>query len=212
MIQWILEHLGIVVVIVLFVAQMIRGVLQQAKDRQPPPMRRVAGDEERRVREVQEQIRRQIAARRSGQSPPAEPPPVSTGEEERPQWRPETTQLPEFGGPLGRMLEELQRKAQQAQQKHTPPPPPPVVVDRRNVAELERQAHLAAELKALEDARQVAKRRAQHVAEDTLAVAESEPALRSAARHRLLGDLGDPESLRRAFVLREVLGPPVGLR
>ena len=201
MIQWILEHLGIVVVIVLFVAQMIRGVLQQAKDRQPPPMRRDSGDEERRVRDVQEQIRRQIAARRGGQPPSTEPPPASTGEEERPQWRPETTQLPEFGGPLGRMLEELQRKAQQAQRQHTPPPPPPVLVETRN-DELERQAHLAAELKALEDARQVAKRRAMHVAEETLAVAESAPGLRSAARHRLLGDLGDRQSLRRAFVLR----------
>jgi hypothetical protein len=211
MIEWILEHLGIVVVIVLFVAQMVRGVLQQAKNRQPPPMQRAAGEEERRVREVQEQIRRQIAARRSGQVPAPERAPVSTAEEPRPLPRPETTQLPEFGGPLGRMLEELQRKVQQ---QHTPPPPPPppLVVERRNVAELERQEHLAAELKALEDARQVAKRRAMHVADDKLAVAESEPALRSGARERLLGDLSDPQSLRRAFVLREVLGPPIGLR
>lgn len=208
MIQWILEHLGIVVVIVLFVAQMVRGVLQQAKNRQPPPMRRDDGDEERRVREVQEQIRRQIAARRSGQAPAAEPPPVSTAEEARPLARPETTQMPEFGGPLGKMLEELQRKVQQ----HVPPPPPPVVAVQRNTGELERQQRLADELKALEEARHVVKRRAMHVAEDKLALADSESALRTVARHRLLGDLGDPQSLRRAFVLREVLGPPIGLR
>src|SRR5687767_8367915 len=161
MIQWILEHLGIVVVIVLFVAQMVRGVLQQAKNRQPPPMQRDAGEEERRVREVQEQIRRQIATRRSAQAPAPESPPVSTGEEARPLPRPETTQMPEFGGPLGRMLEELQRKVQQ---HALPPPPPPLVVEKRNIAELERQQHLAAELKALDDARQVAKRRAMHIA------------------------------------------------
>jgi hypothetical protein len=33
-----------------------------------------------------------------------------------------------------------------------------------------------------------------------------------AARGRVVGDLQDPASLRRAIVLREVLGTPVGLR
>ena len=41
---------------------------------------------------------------------------------------------------------------------------------------------------------------------------QSEAGLRTAARARLLADLADPQSVRRAFVLREVLGPPVGLR
>jgi hypothetical protein len=36
--------------------------------------------------------------------------------------------------------------------------------------------------------------------------------VQAAARDRILGDLRDPEALRRAFVLREVLGPPVALR
>jgi hypothetical protein len=55
-------------------------------------------------------------------------------------------------------------------------------------------------------------RRAEHRAADRAAEAESEPALRVAARDHVLADLADPQSLRRAFVLREVLGPPVGLR
>jgi hypothetical protein len=211
MIEWILEHLGIVVVVVLFIVQMVRGVLEQLKNRQPPPMRREAGDEERRVREVQEQIRRQIAARKAAEAP-AEAPPMLPREEARPIPRAETTQMPEpfGGGPLGRMLEELQRKAQQ----HVPPPPvpTPVVVERRNLGELERQQRLADELKAVEATRHALQRRAAHVAADQLAVIESEPALRTAARQRLLDDLGDPQSLRRAFVLKEVLGAPVGLR
>src|SRR5688572_29639823 len=200
MIEWILEHLGIVVVVVLFIVQMVRGVLQQAKDRQPPPMRREDGDEERRVREVQEQIKRQIAARRAGQGT-GEAPPMLQPEEARPMPRAETTQMPSpFGeGPLGRMLEELQRKAQQ----HLPPPPPPqpvpVLVERRNTAELERQQQLADQLKAVEESRHVAQRRAAHVSADHEAIVQSEPALRSAARNRLLGDLSDPQSLRRAF-------------
>src|SRR5688500_5705483 len=103
MIEWILEHLGVVVVDVLFLSQILRGVLQR-KPPEPPVSRRDDGDEERRVREVQEQIRRQIAARRGEQAPTAAPPPLSRETEVRPVPRPETTQMPEpFGGPLGRM-------------------------------------------------------------------------------------------------------------
>ena len=207
MIQWILDHLGIVIVIVLFAVQMVRGLLQQARNasEQQQEMRRDEGAEERRVRDVQEQIRRQVAARRSGQAPTDTPPPLA-GAPERPLPRAETTQMPDFGGPFGRMLEELQRKAQPT------PPPPPVLIERHNAAELERQQRLADELKALEETRRVAKRRAAHLAEDKKLLADSEPALRSATRNRLLVDLGDTQSLRRAFVLREVLGTPVGLR
>ena len=112
MIQWILEHLGVVVVVVLFLSQIIRGLLHSRKAAGEREVRRDDGMEERRVREVQEQIRRQIEARRAGHVPPAAPPTFSREVEARPAPRPETTQMPEpFGGPLGRMLEELQRKA-----------------------------------------------------------------------------------------------------
>jgi hypothetical protein len=210
MIRWLLENLGIVVVVVLFAAQIVRGLLQTKQDRAPPQMRREDDSEERRVREVQEQIRRQIAARRGEQPATGAPPPLREPEPQ-PVPRAETTQLPEpFGGPLGRMLEELQRKAQQL--APPPPPPPPVLVDRKNTAELERQQRLGDELKALEEARHVSQRRAAHVVADQQAVAESEPVLRSNARRQLLADLADASSIRRAVVLREVLGPPVGLR
>jgi hypothetical protein len=163
-------------------------------------------DEERRVREVQERIRRQIAERR-GNHVPAEAPPVAR-DAEVPQPNPQTTQLPElFGGPLGRMLEELQKRSQ------PPPPAPPVIVaETRSNAELVRQQALADQLRALEDERVLVERRATSLAAQQEATAQAEPALRHAARGRLLGDLGDPQSLRRAFVLREVLGPPIGLR
>jgi hypothetical protein len=209
MIQWILEHLGVVVIIVLFLAQIIRGALQSRKETGPPQMRREAGTDDRRVREVQEQIRRQIEARRRGQDPADAPASTTPELEARPMSRAETTQMPEpFGGPLGRMLEELQRKAQQ----HLPPPAPPILVEKHHTGELERQQRLADQLKAVEETRHVTERRAAHVAADKLAVAQSESALRTDARQRLLRDLGDPQSLRRAFVLREVLGTPVGLR
>jgi hypothetical protein len=50
------------------------------------------------------------------------------------------------------------------------------------------------------------------VASEKTAETNSSAGVRTAARDRTLGDLRDPQALRRAFVLREVLGPPVGLR
>ncbi len=209
MVKWILQNLEIVAIVVLFFAQMVRGFL---KNRRPDERRELAPqdyDEERRVREVQEQVRRQIAARR-GQQVPEAPPVLEPAQQSRPPVpRAETTQMPEpFGGPLGRMLEELQRKAQQ----QSAPQPPPVVVARNNSAELERQQRIADELKAAEEARLVTRRRATQLAASREAIAQSEPALRSDAHDRLLVQLRDVESIRRAIVLREVLGTPVGLR
>jgi hypothetical protein len=211
MLKWIFQNLEIVAVIVLFVFQALRALAKQRKPTETRERRPPDYDEERRVREVQEQVRRQIAARRGEQAPTATPPMLSPEPEmHAPAPRPETTQMPEpFGGPLGRMLEELQRKAQQ----FAPPPPPPPYVAARNAAgELERQQQIADELKAVEEARLVAKRRAAHLALDQESVAQSEPALRTAAHDRLLLELRNPQSLRRAIVLREVLGAPVGLR
>ena len=44
------------------------------------------------------------------------------------------------------------------------------------------------------------------------ATADHSTTARSLARSTVLDDLRDPEALRRAFILREVLGPPVALR
>jgi hypothetical protein len=210
MIKWIFEHLGIVIVAIVFLTQIIRALLQAKKSEPRDVAKPSTLEEERRVREVQEQIRRQIAARR-GAAEAAEPPVVMAPSESRPEPRPQTTQMPEpFGGPLGRMLEELQRRAQQ---QHAPAPRHvPPMLERRNVAELERQQKIADELAAAEEARRMAEHRAAHLAADKRAEAESEPVLRTAARDHLLHDLQDVQSLRRAFVLREVLGTPVGLR
>jgi hypothetical protein len=106
------------------------------------------------------------------------------------------------------MLEELQKRAQ----PQSSPPPPPLQQYTRNAAEIERQERLAEELRVAEESRVLVQRRAAHLAEDVRTAAGSETGLRSVARDELLNDLSDPNSLRRAFVLREVLGTPVGLR
>jgi hypothetical protein len=82
----------------------------------------------------------------------------------------------------------------------------PAAVSAR-AAELERQRLLAEQLAALQAERVAGRRRAE---EATAAVAERAVAARAPAR--LMEDLRDPAALRRAVLLREVLGTPVGLR
>ena len=79
-------------------------------------------------------------------------------------------------------------------------------------AVLERQQQLADQMRALEAARVLEQRRAVQVTAALKTESESERGMLVGSRGGLLADLRDPPSLRRAFVLREVLGPPVGLR
>ncbi len=79
-------------------------------------------------------------------------------------------------------------------------------------AVLERQQQLANQMRALEFARMSEQRRATQVTADLKTEADSERGQLTVSRGNLLEDLRDPASLRRAFVLREVLGPPLGLR
>jgi hypothetical protein len=202
-VEWILERLPVVIFVVIFVSQIVRAVLRSRKARAEHESQHDETAEERRTREIQEQIRRRIAERR-GET--VAPPPLMPEAAEPPVARPQTTQLPElFGGPLGRMLEDLQKRAQPA------PPPPPVVVETRN-AEFERQQQLADQIQALEQQRALVQRRASQLAAEKRADSQKEGALLSASRGLVLGDLRDPQSLKRAIVMREVLGPPVALR
>jgi hypothetical protein len=74
---------------------------------------------------------------------------------------------------------------------------------------LERQQQLAAKLRELKEQRREHDCPSEVFAEKTaLAMSASGTAVRGS----LLADLRDPTSVRRAIVLREVLGTPVGLR
>jgi hypothetical protein len=81
-----------------------------------------------------------------------------------------------------------------------------------DAAVMERQQQLANQMRALEVARTTEDRRAAQVSAGVKTEAASRTGLLTEARAGLLADLRDPTELRRAFVLREVLGPPVGLR
>ncbi len=208
MLDWVLEKLPVLIFVVVFIAQVARGFMRtkQGQTDAEPQARPNELEEHRRTQEVQEEIRRRIAERRSGRAAPPSPasepaPPVVT--------EPDPTAIPPLPEPLRRMLEQLEKRAE-------PVPPPPLaeqpqMVAQRN-AELERQERLAAEMKSLEEARAAAARRAAQLAAAKADEARSQGALLTASRTRLDDDLRNPESLRRAFVLREVLGTPVGLR
>lgn len=209
--DWILERLPVVAFVVYIVVQLLRGVRKARSEPPPDEAKPDALEEERRVQEIQEQIRRRIAERR-GEAPSATPPapPLVRREAAPPAPNPETTQMPDpFGDPLRRVLQELERRARPEPEPAPLAPPPLPVLDAR-AAELERQRKLAEEIKALEEARVAARKRAAAISAGAEAAAASAGV--RAVRGRVYEDLHDAGALRRAVVLREVLGTPVGLR
>ncbi|HXB01408.1 MAG TPA: hypothetical protein VNV15_01155 [Opitutaceae bacterium] len=194
--DWILNHLFIVVFVAIGVANMLAKAKKAGAQQRPPQPARssVDPDTAERTRRVQEEIRRKIAER-SGRLP-ASPPPMNSS--------------PSAGPPARNIFQELAR--QMAEAKRT--------------AEMQQRAQAAAEARAqqrmedeqksreLAEAGQLAEaQRALQGQPETMATAvaySGTPA--TSARDRLLADLRAPDSLRRAWVLREILGEPVGLR
>ena len=209
--DWLVERLPIVIFLLVFVAQIGRGIWRSRQAKLPAPAAKPDELEaQRRAREIQEAIRRKRTER--GAAPAAVPVERREPLPLPPRPDPETTQMPEpFGRGLRRVLEELQREMTPAAPAPAPPPLPPVVVE-RPAAQFDRQQKLADEMHSLAKARAYAERRATKLAPATAEAVQTEPALRSVARDELLDDLRSAEALRRAFVLRKLLGPPVGLR
>lgn len=202
---WIFENVGFL--IFLFIAiSMVRAMAKAMRARKAHEEGMGETEEQRNLRRIREGIRRKIAERRGGAGPVTMPPPLVPGPApaRRVMVPPSTPPLDPFGGPGRRILTEMERRM---------PPrttvPPPIRVDEAAMA---RQEQLAQQMRTLEEARLVAQRRAAVIAATTKAERESEAGALISARQGLLTDLRDPQGLRRAFVLREVLGPPVALR
>ena len=146
---------------------------------------------------------------------------------------------PELAERTRRIREEIQRKIEQRAKAYTQPAvpvapsprpatPPPLgreVIVRapepaprtkaatarmaadRTTEMLKRQATLTEQLRLAEELRAAVERRTQF---ETKASTATEAA--AAARSALGDDLRDPAALRRAIILREILGPPLALR
>jgi len=186
--DWVVDHLQVLIVI----AAAALALLQKFKGaRAPGPGTAPAAEDPaqaERTRRIQEEIRRRIMERR-GQVPglPAESGPAAA----------EPTPFP-AAPPV---LEEVSPA-------RVPPNAPQVIVaPAENTREWERQQALLEEMRVLEKSRPVP------------ASAASLPILPAPAEMPVpgrtgswLADLRHPAALRRAVVLREILGPPVGLQ
>jgi hypothetical protein len=192
--KWVLEHLQVIIAI----AAAIAYVLNRGKQVPEEGAEEAGGDAER-ARRIREEIRRKIIARREGTAAaqPAEttaaPPPVLR--------TPSVPPIDAFGGPARPALPTL-RKPEPAQ-------PKPEMTHLEMSAVLERQEQLAAQMRELERARGAQQRRASEISS---AAAEAALPAAPATRGGLRADLRQPQNLRRAILLREVLGPPVALR
>lgn len=187
--DWALDHLQMLFVIAVAVV----AILQKFKRARPGtadagPAAEDAEQAER-TRRIQEEIRRRIMERRGLAPGPA--PGSAAGEEP----------LPFPAAPP--MIEEVRPFLV------SPPPEQvmaaPTVTDQ--ALELERQQQMLGQLRELEAARPGP---TQDAPASTAGAVSS--AAETGRANRLLAELRQPAGLRRAVLLREILGPPVGLR
>ena len=223
--DWIFEHLQLIIVVAGTIAYWInqrarekagqdadydedgKPEVRGAPTRELTPASRDGSDpeQEERVRRIQEEIRRKIAERRGQPAPPPLAPP------ELKPFRPLFEETPP--PPLARPAE--------------PPPVPawreePVrevtVSANDDTAALERQRKLEEQLAQLEERRREARRAAQEAARSggqaaaNMAYDAAKPDVPGLSARRLQDELRNPGALRRAMVLKEVLGAPVALR
>ncbi len=143
-----------------------------------------------------------------------------------------TFEDPELAERTRKIREEIQRKIEQRSrgggyveprapvaQPETPTPPPVIreVVPARSSARFDVQRHAeileqqAAMMERLREA-EVMKAGAEKRTEFEKETADHNPELLAKVRANVLQDLRDPAALRQAFILREIIGPPVALR
>jgi hypothetical protein len=197
--DWILDKLPVLVFVIVAIVQVVRAVLKPREAGAGPDESQDESEEQQRVREIQERIRR-IASQRET------PRTASLGDASEAGDAPPVLR-PDSAPPEESFVEVVRRRMEMAEQKVSAP----VHVESRT-SELERQEQLAEKMRQLEETRELARRRAAHVVADAEADAQSEAGLLRSARGRLEDEIRDPQSLRRAFLLREVLGPPRALR
>ncbi len=207
--DWISDHvLQIIIALAAAIAAYINN-RKKAKDGEPadfdgdgipdnrPGQFEPAGmdmEEADRTRRVQEEIRRKIAERRAGggqQVPPLVAP------------RPIAQPIPEV----------IKRRFEAP----VAPPPLPQKLSAgaqadRDEEVLERQRGLVEQMRLLEARRAEHKRQAAEAASPMSAAAYQTTAGAKAGGAELLADLRAPGGARRAWILREVLGAPVGMK
>jgi hypothetical protein len=209
--DWISEHvLQIIIALAAAIAAYINN-RKKAKDGEPtdfdgdgipdnrPGQFEPAGmdmDEADRTRRVQEEIRRKIAERRAGGGLPVPPPQVAPR-------------------PIAQPVPEVIRRRFEAPEAPTPVPQRMSAGAQadRDEEVLARQRGLEEQMRLLEARRAEHKRQAAEAAAPLSAAAAYQTAsVAKAGGAELLADLRAPGGARRAWILREVLGTPVGMK
>jgi type IV secretory pathway VirB10-like protein len=199
--EWILDNLKLVIfviVIVVYALKAMRGQSEAGGGDAQPTRRTMPGEEDaaeaERTRQIQEEIRRRILARQRGEEPQAAPPPLVM-EESQPVPPPIPVQpVPATRVEMENPYEQQEQAAQAA----------------RAAAVLEQQRALEEQLRQVRLAREAAMAGVPRIAPVSTPAGSTRRG--ASVRRALRDDLAGRGSLRRAIVLREVLGEPVGLR
>ena len=190
--DWVLDNIRLIVIVGGAIAYWLNQ-RRKAKEEESAARTQVpaqpdvrTGDEAERTRRIQEEIRKKILERTAGTTRPLpSPPPIPEAPTLLPREQPKANVYVEPSA-------EEQEKVLAADQ-----------------AMLERQQQLAAKLRELQQQRREHDRPAEVFAEKT---ARAMSASGTSVLGSPLADLRNPALVRRAIILREVLGPPVGLR
>jgi hypothetical protein len=204
--SWILEHLQILIGAAAAIAYFLnrrRGAAREEEHELQRPDGGASAEQAERTRRVQEEIRRKIAERRGAEHVPEH---QSPRERIPPFVQP--THVPPvdpFGGPMRRVARKLEEAAARLEER---------VEDPQEVArkaEMARQARLAEKTRELELEQVMQERR---TAELLSKKRTQQPVVQKSMSdpEDIQARLRNPHELRRAVILREILGPPVGLR
>lgn len=224
--HWILEHLQIVVMLAAAFAYWLKQTNAKANaernESEPPPLMNSSATNEdgERTRRIQEEIRRKIAERRAGTALPAAP---SATPSERPIASSTLAPRPVAGSPGGTWRQRMETKMAEALTR--------IEEAAKVAAEREQEKKREHRQPARQTEAEIAAREAEQLAVERRAaveaLAERERQRQAAAvalgasvketesptlARSLRDDLRDPTSVRRAWILREVLGTPAGLR
>lgn len=180
--DWVFDHLQLIIVIAGSVAWWLNQRKQAQAGDEAPPPETSFDDPAERTRKIREEIQRRIAERARGY--PTEQP--TRPHVEPPVVREVMVTPAPLAARRGLSHTEAQRQAEI----------------------LEEQAALAEKLREAELMKAAAQKRVRFEE----ATADHSEAALSLSRSTVLDDLREPAALRRAFILREVLGPPVALR
>jgi hypothetical protein len=191
----------ILIIIGIIVSMMSKAAAAAAKRSPSPPPDDL--EQAERLRRIREEIRRKIVERRGGLTQPAAElsPPAAEGTPPAFPWPGERVPpLDPFGGRT------ITRTAPPPVEQRAPEPP---LLPARPSAVLERQEEVASQLAALQEEQAAAQATAVARASETSWTESTRTASGPSAWRN---DLRSRADLRRAIVLRELLGPPVALR